>query len=98
MTSCWCLARCATLPLLSQQFLEVHGKHPPRCKTLGMMAPVTPAMLSQFQWLARGVEELRARLPEDFDLRNALAGEEDEDFNGMFDGELDPPHVHGLAA
>ena len=61
-----------------------------------MRAPVTPAMLSQFRWLAGGVEDLRARLPEDFDLRYAMAGEEDEDFDEIYDGELDPLMFMGM--
>ena len=59
-----------------------------------MMAPVTPAMLSQFQWLARGVEELSARLPGDFDPRYALAGGGGED--EIFKGKLDSSKFMGL--
>ena len=61
-----------------------------------MRASVTPAMLSHFQWLAGGVEELRARLTEAYDLRCARAGDENEDFDEIFDGVLDPPMFMGM--
>ena len=64
-----------------------------------MMAPVKPAMLSQLRWLAFGVEELRARLPKEFDLRfpSPVETNGDELFDfGSGDGVLDPPMFMGL--
>ena len=68
------------MPLLNRQNLQVHREHPPRCKTLLVRAPVKPAMLSQFRWLAIGVEGLDIRLPDESDVRYANGEVDDNDY------------------
>ena len=67
-----------------------------------MKTPVTPAMLSQFEWLAMGVEAMEVWIPDEIGLRFAMVDFEDEDFEDedcevkCYEGALDPSMFLGV--
>ena len=53
-------------------------------------------MLSQYQWLARGVEGLKVWIPDEIELRFAMVDHEDEDGEEYYQGGLDPAMFLGV--
>ena len=81
------------MPLLSRQNLQVHREHPPICKTLRILAPVTTDMLSQFRWLAKYVEGLEISLPDESDVRYGMGDDEKDWYLKPY---LDPSEFIGM--